>query len=283
MLSSVQVASQSLPPSLVDAALASRRTSDTTSESTDSFEKSAFSTMFEKLGLNSSSRLDAKNDRVDFNFSFTSSSSESLSATGYVAQNEQHASLTLNYTFQRAVVVDGKRELKLFQASLSFEADTSQSTSVKPFKEKEDITHFLNRLMNDIMNLLQDDEHVLTGISFDQGDLAVLMNLDKGKVKRLFDSLIAAIMTMAMLKRMKHGSDAGPNVVLKEKRQATEGITADQSSSGNFSFSITIKEAATEQTTAKTPAVKPAAADQPVPAAIQQPAAAAVPAAALQA
>lgn len=220
--------------------------------------------MFEQLGLNSSSRLEATRERVDFNFSFTSSAKESLSASGYVERREQHASLTLNYTFERAVVVDGKRELRTFQASLLFEADTSQSLSVKPFKEKEDIMHFLNRIVNDIFDLLQDDSQVLTGITLDQKDLAEVMNLDHGKAKRMFDGLMSAIMTMAMLKRMKRGSDAGPNVILNEKRKETTGIQAEKASSAQFSFSLSIKEVAVGQSGTKTSQIAAAGAEQSV-------------------
>jgi hypothetical protein len=260
MLSSVQVSSQPLPTPAVDAALGRRQAAGTTSDSTDSFERSAFSAMFEQLGLASTSRLDASRDRVDFNFSFTSSSKESLSATGYVSRLDQHASLTLNYTYQRAVVVDGRRELKMFEASLMFEADTSQSLAVKPFKDKEDIMHFLNRLMNDVMDLMKDDSQVLTGISVNQEDLAALMSLDKGKVKRLFDGLISAIMTMAMLKRMTRGNDAGPNVILNERRQSSQGVTEEKESSAQFSFSININEVSASQSVAAAGKDVPAAA-----------------------
>jgi hypothetical protein len=247
MLSSVQAALQPIPPPMVDVPQTSRPPSDPIAESGDSYEKSAFSTMFEQLGLNPNSRLEATHDRVDFNFSFTSSTKQTLSASGYVAQQEQHASMTLNYTFQRAVVVDGKREVKTFQASIAFDADTSQSSSVKPFKQKEDIMHFLNRLLNDVMTLMQDESQVLSGISLNQDDLAEIMNMDNEKVKSLFNSLIASIMTMAMLKRLKRGTDAGPNVFLKEQRQSTEGITAENKSSAQCTFSITIKAMAEEQ------------------------------------
>lgn len=206
--------------------------------------------MFNQLGLDSGSRLEATHDRIDFTFSFTSSTKEALSASGYVSQREQHAGLTLNYTFQRAVVVDGKRELRSFNASIAFEADTSQSLSVKPFKNKEDILHFLSRLMDDVVTLLQDDTQVLTGISLDQEDMAELMNLDKGKMKKLFDGMIAAIMTMAFLKRMKRGADAGPNVILTEERKAVQGIEVEKESAKKFSFSISITELEAKQETA---------------------------------
>ncbi len=136
MFSSVHAVLPTVSPAAMNGAKPNRQLSDASSDSGDTFEKSAFSSLFEQLGLNSSSRLEATRERVDFNFSFTSSAKESLTASGFIAQREQHASLTLTYMFQRAVVVDGKRELKTFQASLLLEADTSQSLSVKPFKEK---------------------------------------------------------------------------------------------------------------------------------------------------
>ncbi len=242
MLSTVATTSQPIPLTVAGLAGSGFRTAGSSSGSADTFERSAFSDMFEQLGLAPSSRLDTTRDRIDFTFSFTSSTKETLSASGFVAQREQHASLTLNYTFQRVVVVDGRRELKSFTASIAFEADTSNSLSVKPFKKKEDILHFLSRLMDDVISLLRDDSVVLTGISLDQEDVAELMNLDKGKVKKLFDGLIAAIMTMAFLKRMKRGNEAGPNVVLAGQRGVTEGIQEDKESRREFSLSVTISE-----------------------------------------
>ncbi len=249
MLSTVTTAPHTLPLTVAGLAGSGRRATDSSSSSGDTFERSAFSNMFDQLGLASSSRLDTTRERIDFNFSFTSSTREALSASGYVAQREQHASLTLDYTFQRAVVVDGRREVKTFKASIAFEADTSNSLSVKPFKKKEDILHFLSRLMEDVISLLQDESVVLTGISLDQEDLAELMNLDNGKVKKLFDGMIAAIMTMALLKRMKRGSEAGPNVILAERRGVTQGIQAEAVSGGEVSLSVTISEATAQACT----------------------------------
>lgn len=248
MLSSVQFPMYTSPVPPADPLQAERPELNASADSADTFEKSAFSAMLEQLGLTSSSRLEATQDRVDFNFSFTASSSESLSASGHVAQRDQTAAISLKYTFQRAVTENGKREVRAFQADISFQAHAANALSVKPFKKKEDIMQFLNRLMNEICEVMQDDSVVLSGIIINQDDLTEIMNLDQGKVKRLFDGLLSAIMTMAMLKRIKRGNEAGPNVALSEKRRTVEGVEMEKKSSSDFSFSITVSPLSPNQT-----------------------------------
>ncbi|MGE5314786.1 MAG: hypothetical protein ACM3Q4_08850 [Acidobacteriota bacterium] len=210
-------------------------------DASDAFERSAFATMLEELGITSSLRRENSGNRIDFNFSFAASLAESLTASGFVAQSERTAAMSLTYRFEHAVIEHGKREVKQFESRLTFEARTEDSLSLKPFKKKEDITLFLNRLMKHIFTLMQDDSAVLAGISLDQDDLAELLGLDHGRVKRIFDGLVSAIMTMAMLKRMKCGAGAAQNVVLKGTRRAAEGIAAEKRSVCSFSCSIDIR------------------------------------------
>ena len=182
---------------------------------------------------------------LEFNLEFTSSSLERLSATGYYAEESQSLSLSLRYTFQREVTVEGRTQVRTFEASLDIQVSRLQVTAASPFARKEDIMALVRRLINDISQVAADDGKLLGGVVIDRQDFLDLVAVDNGRLANKLEALIQLTVMLARLKQLLD-DEATEVVILNPQREETRGWEVVEFEQRLESFQLVIRDITVE-------------------------------------
>ncbi|MFB0515278.1 MAG: hypothetical protein ACETWG_01590 [Candidatus Neomarinimicrobiota bacterium] len=236
-----------------------RETTLVSQDQTDvSADLSPLAVLLSEEGLDfSASSVEAVAASMDFNLEFTSSSVERLSVSGYYSEETESLNLSWHFIFQQEVAVDGRSEVRTFEADLNVSVSQVSRKTVTPFTYKEDILSLVRRLMQSINEIAADDDRVLGGVVLDYKDFREIFALDNG---RLAHDLMALIELTIMLARLKQLLDNNEDVViLAPERQEIRGVSVTEASMRVGSFHLEIRDVTTELSTPD--AGVPAAAD----------------------
>ncbi len=191
------------------------------------------------------SSVTATSTDLEFNLEFTSSSLERLSATGYYAEESQSLSLSLRYTFQREVTIQGRTQVRTFEASLDIQVSRLQQTAASPFTRKEDIMALVRRLLNDIGRVTANDGELLGGVVIDRDDLLDLVAIDSGRLANKLEALIQLTVMLARLKQLLDDETAEV-VILNPQREETRGVEVVKFEERLESFQLVIRDITAE-------------------------------------
>ena len=187
-----------------------------------------------------SSQARQMNNRLQFRLDFASRHVSQLSAEGSYEADRGELSLSVSFTFERQVTVNGRQEVRTFQAQLSLRATHVDSLTAQPFEEKEDIGLLLRRLVNDIMDTASRDNTRLAGVVFDHEDWMDLATVDRGRTLNALMALIQMVIAYThQLKATKEGKPV-QDVMLAPQRQETAGVRVRQDASMISEFSLEV-------------------------------------------
>jgi len=198
----------------------------------------------------SASSVETLSRSMDFNLEFTSSSVERLSVSGYYSEETESLSLSWHFTFQKEVAVDGRTELRTFEADLQVNVSQMNRKTVTPYVRQEDIMSLVRRLLRDIEETVADEEKILGGVVLDYMDFRELFALDNGKLVHDLMALIELTVILARLRQKLEGDEE--LVILAPELEETRGITVTETSMSVDSFHLEVREIATVSAAAET-------------------------------
>lgn len=196
-----------------------------------------------KLNLRSSNAsFDGLN--LNFDLSFNYSSTESISTKGYYRSVSGEVNLKMNYTFEVKSMENGVLKTMNYLAEINYSAKNFNSSSMNKSKEKEDILTFLNRVIEKIIDIMNDDDSKLLAVVFDKDDLKDIAEIADPKMRDMVNQVINIALITARLKQMlkKHEGKEQENIILNPHRNITEVTTRSSSTDFSSDYSITVKE-----------------------------------------
>lgn len=210
----------------------------------DYLELSPFSSSARAFGLLPTSSVISTNESLQFDLSYQSTRSERIDASGWYAKEETTLSMNLSYSMMRSVLVDGVMQQRQFQINIQLNAKQSNEAQLSPFENKEDLVHFLRRIVDDIFNVSQDDSKFLRGIVFDMKDFTELAGMEDGKVIKMISQFIQMIQYIAQMKQMnkKEGDEDPESVILHPTREVSSGIQGSVRQESSLDIQISIQE-----------------------------------------
>ncbi|MQY64531.1 MAG: hypothetical protein GH143_09585 [Calditrichaeota bacterium] len=195
-------------------------------------------------GLNfGASSAETLSGSMDFNLEFTSSSVERLSVSGYYSEETETLNLSWHFTFQKGVIVEGRTELRTFEANLQVSVSQVDRKTVTPYVRQEDIMSLVRRLLRDIEETAADEDKILGGVVLDYKDFRELFALDNGKLVHDLMALIELTVILARLRRKLEGDEEV--VILAPEREETRGVIVTETSMIMESFHLEVREVAT--------------------------------------
>lgn len=206
-----------------------------------SADLSPWAVLLSEEGLDfSASSVVTQSESMDFTLEFTSSSVERLSVSGYYSEETESLNLSWRFTFQQEVSVEGRTELRTFEADIQVNISQVNRKTVTPYVRKEDIMSLLRRLFRDIEKIAADENKTLGGVVLDYKDFREIFALDNGK---LAHDLMALIELTVILARLRQMLDSKKEVVvLAPEREETRGVTVTETSMRMESFHLEIRD-----------------------------------------
>ncbi|UCH62230.1 MAG: hypothetical protein JSU77_10540 [Fidelibacterota bacterium] len=186
------------------------------------------------------SSVETLSGNMDFNLEFTSSSVERLSVSGYYSEETGTLNLSWHFTFQKEVVVEGRAELRTFEADLQVSVSQVNHKTVTPYVRKEDIMSLVRRILRDIEETVADDDKVLGGVVLDYKDFRELFALENGKLIHDLMALIELTVILARLRQKLEGDEEV--VILAPEREETRGISVTETSMRMESFHLEVRD-----------------------------------------
>ena len=188
----------------------------------------------------SNSKFIEENSNFSFNFTFNESRFLNITANGYYSSKERNLSLNIKFMVEKVFYEGNEKSSKLYQIDFSINSSNVEIKSLNKKIEKENIYDFLNRFMNDLTKILNDDSKNLTGIVFDKEDLKELMGIGDKEVGKLLNEIFLMIQTMANIKKNKN-PDA-KNVLFAPKRISQNVTELKQTDSNSIDMNMSVKE-----------------------------------------
>ena len=214
----------------------------------DSLSLSFFSNLLKNYNIEyANTNINKSSPEVRFSLSFQTSKTESLSATGYLSEIENKLTADFSYQFEKIVEENGKSYRKTYSMNLNYEADIFLSSSVNHKIEKEDITSFIRRIVDDVMKLVNDDDKILTGIVLKGDDYADLIKYGGKKTSKMLQNLINIILMTAQIEEMTTKSKNAERVLYKPVREQKEFMEIKKSLVNNTHFNFSIKELSSKE------------------------------------
>jgi hypothetical protein len=186
------------------------------------------------------SKFVEESGNFSFDFTFNESRFQNITANGYYSAKEKNLSINLRFILEKELYEDNRKTTKTYQVDFSISSTNIEIQSLNKKVEKENIYDFLNRVMNDITKILNDDKKNLTGVVFEKEDLAELLGLGDKEVGRLLREIVLIIQTMANLKKMKN-QDA-ENILYTPKRISQNVVEFNKTNSSSFDMKMSIEE-----------------------------------------
>ena len=193
------------------------------------------------------STVAATSSTLDFHLEFDAGSVQRLTAEGVYQAENRSLYLTWNYAYQQAVTVDGRGQLRSYEARMSLSVTQAASTARSPFVVKEDIMSFVRRLLEDISEVVSDENLDLGGVVLKLEDLAEILALDNGRLARRLVALIQLTILMARLEQLLE-SERDEVVILRPERGQVEGIMVEETFSEITEFQLEIRDITAELT-----------------------------------
>lgn len=188
-----------------------------------------------KLNLSlSDARLTASG--LDFDLIFSPNSSEKLKAKGYYKTAEKSVGVSLSYEFQKEVIVSGEVKTQTFEAVIDLKANVSEHIPANPREKKQDIVNFVQRVVSEVMNTVQNDSKVLKGFSLDKEELKDMFELEDEKVSKHIQSLLEFALTVSKYKKTCNSTTIG----LEPDTRKNENIQLNQNVVTLNEFKVTI-------------------------------------------
>ena len=213
------------------------------SQKRDSCRVSEMSRLLSRTGLDvERSFVERAGETIDFQLVYSRSRLKSLSANGYFAQEREECHLSLRYVFHQDIVVDGRTERRVFAMELSFTATHVQSLRVSPFEEKEDILQLIQRLILDMMDIIQDDGTKLAGVIFDFEDVQDIARIEDGRLLQKLEALIRLVIVHTHILESMDGKKNEESVVLLPKRIKAVGVKEEKQEVAFSSFHMEIRQ-----------------------------------------
>ena len=213
------------------------------SQNRDTCRVSDVSRLLSRSGLDvERSFVKRTGEAVDFQLVYSTSQLESLSASGYFAQERKECHLSLRYVFHQDIVVNGHTERRVFEMELSFTATRVQSLRVSPFEEKEDILQLVQRLILDMMDIIQDDDTKLAGVIFDFEDVQDIARIEDGRLLQKLEALIRLVIVHTHILESMDGKNDEEAVVLHPKRIKAVGVKEEKQEVAFSSFHMEIRQ-----------------------------------------
>jgi hypothetical protein len=211
----------------------------------------------------------AQVESMQFHLNYTTTREEQASASGVLYRKSSSLDVSFSYDFYREVMVDGAMQKKKFHLSLNISAASIEQIQASPRHEKEDIVHFLRRVVDDIFKHGRDADTKVDGVTFDPNDLMEIAGVDHGKILGYLHALLTSLSMLAQRREQHEGKNL-PSVMLSPTRGEHHGADVEKESARSFSFHLNIEEMESTVVTATLPAAEPAAAVQ-APAPVETP------------
>jgi hypothetical protein len=201
-------------------------------------------------------------EKVLFSLQYAASREESVSASGFLSRRTATLDVNFSYEFTRDVMVDGSLQRRKFQFSLTISSASVEQITASPLHSKEDIVHFLRRVVDDIFEYGRDRDSKVGGVIFRSDDLAELSSLEHGKILKYLHALL---MTLQMIAARREAADAKtlPSLVLSPQREEHDSLGVEGGSARSFSCNLELRELGISAGTL--PAAVPASAPSPAP------------------
>ncbi|MCX6170327.1 MAG: hypothetical protein NTX65_13350 [Ignavibacteriales bacterium] len=186
------------------------------------------------------STISYSHDQINFNLVFNAFTQIQLNANGSIRREEKSIEIYFKYLFQREVSEDSKAGIKDFMLSLKMKAYFEETISVERKFEKEDILKFIQRLVNEIFDTLNDGSKSLRAVLIDEDDFKEITKAGVGDLKRLLQSLLGTVFSFIKHKELSNKNNLKVGVILNTKREKHE--VKEYTISKLESFSIEIQQ-----------------------------------------
>ncbi len=213
------------------------------SEKHDNVQLSNDATTLKNLPLNlSSSKIYEENNGFQFDFNFDETRFQNVSANGFYSSKEKNLSMRLKFYLEKILYENGEEKKQKYEIEFAINYSGIEINSYERKIEKEDIYKFLNRVMKDLSEILNNDEKNLTGIIFDKEDLQELMQIGDEEIGKFLNEIILLIQTLAKIKKYKN-PDA-ENVLFNPQRIRNEILETSQTKSTSIDFKMSVNKLA---------------------------------------
>jgi hypothetical protein len=179
---------------------------------------------------------------IEYTLELFRSSSEQLSANSYYRSEDSGIHVSLAYTFARTIQTEGSTLTKQFQLTVDIEAHNTTQSSATLFNHKEDLLHFVRRVVDNIYDASQNEHKLLVGVAFDLDDLEEIAGIERGKLLELLNDFVCMVAMLARLRQINKGIDSLDPVVIHPEREKSSGIAVFQSSQQTMNVQFSFRE-----------------------------------------
>ncbi len=212
-------------------------------ENHDTVQLSNDANTLKNLPLNlSSSKIYEESNGFQFDFDFEETRFQNVSANGFYLSEEKNLSMRLKFYLEKTLYENGEEKKQKYEIEFAINYSGIEINSYERKIEKEDIYKFLNRIMNDLTIVLNDDKKNLSGIVFDKDDLQDLMQIGDEEIGKFLNEIILLIQTLAKIK--KYNNPDAENVLFNPKRIKNEILETNQTKSTSIDFKMSVNKSA---------------------------------------
>ncbi len=188
----------------------------------------------------SSSNIYEDKGGFQFDLSFDETFSKNVNAKGYYSSKERNLSLRLKFFLEKILYENGQEKKQKFEIEFSINYSGLEINSAERKIEKEDIYKFLNRIMKDLVKVLNDDEKNIAGIIFDKEDLHDLLQIGDKEVGKFLNEIILLIQTLAKIKKLNN--PGAENLLFSPKRNRSEIIETNQTKQSSIQIEMSVNK-----------------------------------------
>jgi hypothetical protein len=163
-----------------------------------------------------------------------------VNAKGYYSSKERNLSLRLKFFLEKILYENGQEKKQKFEIEFSINYSGLEINSAERKIEKEDIYKFLNRIMKDLVKVLNDDEKNIAGIIFDKEDLHDLLQIGDKEVGKFLNEIILLIQTLAKIKKLNN--PGAENLLFSPKRNRSEIIETNQTKQSSIQIEMSVNK-----------------------------------------
>ena len=207
----------------------------------DTADLSDSASTLKSLPINlSTSKISEGNNNIYFDFSFNAAQFQKVTANGYYSSKEKNLSINMKFILEKQLYEDGQIKTEKFQIEFSIDYSNIEISLLENKVEKENINNFLNRVMKEVNEILNDDKKNISGIIFDKDDLQELMQMGDKEVGKFLDEIILLIQTLAKIKKYKNHEVQ--NILLTPKRITHEILESRHTKNNSVEMKMTISK-----------------------------------------
>jgi hypothetical protein len=207
----------------------------------DSAELSAAGRFLAGQRLAKASLSSSSVEKVSFSLQYTATREETVSASGILSRRTATLDVNFSYEFSREVMVDGAMVRKNFRLQMTISSASVRQITASPLHMKEDIVHFLRRVVDDVFEYGRDRDSKVGGVVFRSDDLAELSSLEHGKILKYLHALLVTLQMIAARREAADGRRL-PSLLLTPQREETEGAAVESASASTLSVHLDMRE-----------------------------------------